>query len=126
MRQRTEGLLEDRHKEQSERWAELEGELSQREAALETHHAETMSRAEAALAAAERAHAEARRVAPHHEEEAAGRAAEILAEARTREERIARETERVLRAHGEEWDQVRAHMDHIRNSLAALTGRPAQ
>jgi hypothetical protein len=28
----------------------------------------------------------------------------------------------VLREHGERWDDVRSHMDHVSNSLAALTG----
>ncbi|MBK3647358.1 cellulose-binding protein, partial [Streptomyces sp. MBT33] len=55
-------------------------------------------------------------------EEARARAAEILAEARLQEERIARETERVLREHGERWDDVQAQMDFVRSSLTALTG----
>jgi len=126
VRQRTEGLLEDRHKEQSERWAELERELAEKETESEAHHTELKASAEAALATAERADAEARRLTPACEEEAVVRAAEILAEARAREDRIVRETERVLRAHGEEWDQVRAHMDHIRDSLSTLTGRPGE
>ncbi|NUR64679.1 MAG: cellulose-binding protein, partial [Streptomyces sp.] len=34
---------------------------------------------------------------------------------------------RVLREHGERWDDVRAHMDLVRNSLTTLTGRaPAE
>ena len=58
-----------------------------------------------------------------YQEAARVRAAEILEEARVREDRIARETERVLREHGETWDDVQAHMDHMRDSLMTLTGR---
>ncbi|MEU1024647.1 hypothetical protein ABZ366_21625, partial [Streptomyces sp. NPDC005904] len=71
--------------------------------------------------------AETEEAARHGEEDAQARGAEIVAQARLREERIIRETERVLREHGERWDEVRAHMDHVRSSLAALTGRaPAE
>jgi hypothetical protein len=49
----------------------------------------------------------------------------VVAQARVRAERIARDTERVLREHGETWDDVQAHMDHVRSSLTALTGRAA-
>ena len=49
-----------------------------------------------------------------------------LAEARMREDRVARETERVLREHGEAWDDVQVQMDHVRSSLTALTGRAAE
>jgi len=41
----------------------------------------------------------------------------------TLEERTERETERVLREHGARGEDVQAHMDHVRNSLTALTGR---
>ncbi|WP_435847023.1 hypothetical protein [Streptomyces eurythermus] len=40
-----------------------------------------------------------------------------------REERIAQETERVLREHGDTWDAVQAHMDCARENLMTLTGR---
>ncbi|MFD8741155.1 cellulose-binding protein, partial [Streptomyces sp. NPDC059618] len=76
-----------------------------------------------ALSEAERALAEAGESARLLQEEAHARAAELLAEARAREERTARETERLLREHGERRDDVQAHMDHVRNSLSALTGR---
>jgi hypothetical protein len=36
-----------------------------------------------------------------------------------------RDTERVLREHGERWDDVQAQMDNVRNSLMALTGQVA-
>jgi hypothetical protein len=47
----------------------------------------------------------------------------LLAEAHARAEGIARETERVLRDHAERREEVQTHMDHVRASLSALTGR---
>ncbi|MEU2880391.1 hypothetical protein G3I64_13115, partial [Streptomyces sp. SID8499] len=58
-------------------------------------------------------------------EQARARAAEVLAEARRQAERTARETERVLRAHGEMWDDMRAQMDTVQDSITTLTGRAA-
>nr|MCF0102862.1 hypothetical protein [Streptomyces sp. MH191] len=56
------------------------------------------------------------------EAEARTRAEELVAGARAREESIARDTERVLREHGERWDDVRARIDQVRASLLALRG----
>ncbi|MGW0533550.1 cellulose-binding protein [Streptomyces sp. NPDC003032] len=127
MRLRCEGLLAEREKEQAERWEAAEREISEREAASDARDAERIAAAEVRLAEAERAYAEVEEGARHGLEDAAARGAEIVAEARLREERCVRETERVLREHGESWDEVRAHMDHVRSSLAALTGRaPAE
>lgn len=95
----------------------------ERAAALDAHHVERGARAEAALAEAERAFAEAEEFARHGQEDATARAAEVLAEARVREERIGRETDRVLREYGERWDDVRAQMEQVRTSLMTLTGR---
>ena len=125
MRQRTEGLLGDQEKEHAERWEEVERAAAEREAALDAHHAELTARAEAALSEAQRAVVEAEESARQGQEDAQARAGELLAEARVRADRIARDTERVLREHGERWDDVRAHMDHVRASLSALTGRAA-
>ncbi|NEC65517.1 cellulose-binding protein, partial [Streptomyces sp. SID9727] len=74
-------------------------------------------------AAARRARAEAEEAARHGQEDAEARAAELIARARVREERVVRETERVLRVHEEGREEVQAHMAHVRSSLAALTGR---
>ena len=49
----------------------------------------------------------------------------MIAEAAGREERIARETERMLREHEESREEMQAHMAHVRNSLTTLTGRAA-
>ncbi|MGW3815162.1 cellulose-binding protein [Streptomyces sp. NPDC005046] len=123
VRGRTEALLTGQDKEHTARWVEAERVAAEHEAAFDARHAERVARAEESVAAAERALAEAEESDRHRQEDAAARAAELLAEARVREERIVRETERVLREHGERWDDVRAHMDHVRSSLTSLTGR---
>ncbi|WP_229919830.1 cellulose-binding protein [Streptomyces minutiscleroticus] len=124
-RRRGEELLAVQEKEQAGREELLAREVADREAALDARYEQLRTAAEADLAAEERALAEAGEWARHHQEEAEARAAAVLAEARLHEERTVRETERVLREHGERWDTVRAHMDHVRESLAALTGRVA-
>ncbi|WP_369235704.1 cellulose-binding protein [Streptomyces sp. R21] len=127
VRRRTEGLLVDQEKEHTERWEEAERAAAEREAGLDARQVELVARAEAGLDEARRALAEAEESARHRQEDAEARAAELLAEARVCEERIHRETERVLREHGEAWDDVRAHMDHVQTSLTTLTGRaPAE
>ncbi|MEU2716161.1 cellulose-binding protein [Streptomyces sp. NPDC007205] len=125
VRQRTTGLTAQLSREQAERWAEAEREEAERIAALDARYAERVSRAEAALADAERVLGEAEEFAHRSQQEACARAADIIADARLHEERIARETERVLREHGDAWDDVHAHMDEARSNLISLTGRTA-
>ncbi|MEV3859694.1 cellulose-binding protein [Streptomyces sp. NPDC050095] len=127
MRQRCEGVLADQAKEHAERAEAFERETAEREAAVDAWEAAGVTAAEERLSEAKRAFAEAREAARHGQEDAEATAAELLAQARAKEERVSRDTERVLREHGEAWDEVRAHMDHVRSSLAALTGRaPAE
>ncbi|MFF3613472.1 cellulose-binding protein [Streptomyces sp. NPDC002580] len=127
VRGRTEALLTVQEQEHAARRAEAERAVAEREAAFDADHAERLARAEASLAEAGRALAAVEESDRHGQEDAAARAAELLAKARADEERIVRETERVLREHGERWDDVRAHMDHVRSSLMSLTGRaPAE
>ncbi|MFJ4621402.1 cellulose-binding protein [Streptomyces sp. NPDC088812] len=123
VRQRTAGLLVEPKMAHAERMEAVEREEAERAAAFDAQHARSVARAEEALAEAEREFAEAEEASRRRQEEARARAAEILAEARVRKDRIARETERVLREHGERWDHVQAHMDSVRNNLSALTGR---
>ncbi|MDX3309854.1 cellulose-binding protein [Streptomyces sp. NPDC054884] len=123
VRQRTAAMLAEQHKEHAERWAAVEQEAAERAAALDARHAGAVARAEAALSEAKQAFAEAEECARRGQEDAHARAAAILVEARAREERTERETERVLREHGARGEDVQAHMDHVRNSLTALTGR---
>jgi len=125
VRQRTAGMLGEQAKEHEERWVLAEREVEERAAALDAQYAERAARAEVALSEAQQAFAEAELSDRRRQEEAAERAAEVVAEARVRAERVARDTERVLREHGETWDDVQAHMDHVRSSLTALTGRAA-
>ncbi|MFE2553943.1 hypothetical protein ACFXGI_36300 [Streptomyces sp. NPDC059355] len=127
MRRRSDALLADREQEHVERWDAAERELAAREADLEARQAELERYAEVRLAEARRGYAEVEESARHGQEDAEARAAELLAEARVQEERTGRETERILREHGEAQDEMRAHMNHVRSSLAALTGRaPAE
>ncbi|CAM5674877.1 hypothetical protein SVIOM74S_00202 [Streptomyces violarus] len=78
-------------KERAERWAELDEEYAARAAALDTHHAEAVTRAEGALTEAEQAFADADDSARDQQEEAAARAAELLAEARGHAESVEQE-----------------------------------
>ncbi len=124
-RDRTASVLAHQEQEHTERRKAAEAELAAAEAALESRHAELTERAEALLAEAGRKLAAAQEAARHGQEDAEARAAELLAEARVREERVVRETERILRVHEEGREEVQAHMAHVRSSLAALTGRVA-
>ncbi|MFJ4714973.1 cellulose-binding protein [Streptomyces sp. NPDC088785] len=127
MRRRCESALADQAKEQAGRIEELEREDAGRVAAAEARETAAVAEAEARLSDAKRALAEAEEAARHRQEDADAAAAELVAQARAREERIGRETEGVLREHGEAREELRAHMDHVRSSLAALTGRaPAE
>ncbi|MEU6767225.1 cellulose-binding protein [Streptomyces sp. NPDC046853] len=125
MRERSAALIEEQEKEQAERWEAAEREIAAREAEAQEREASLVAAAEERLSEAKRALAEAEESARHGQEDAEARGAELIAAAGAREEGIARDTERMLREHGEEWDEVRAHMEHVRSSLAALTGRAA-
>ncbi|WP_424213390.1 cellulose-binding protein [Streptomyces sp. BI20] len=124
---RADALLADREAEQVERWDTAERDIAARGAELEGRHTELEAYSDARLTEARRAFAQAEEEARHGQEDAEARAAEMLSQARVQEERIGRETERLLREHGAQQDEMRAHMSHVRASLAALTGRaPAE
>ncbi|MBL1082106.1 cellulose-binding protein [Streptomyces actinomycinicus] len=125
LRQRATGMLVEQAREHAARWEQAECEEAERTAELDARLAERLRRAEAELAEAERALEEAQGCEGYYQEEARVRADDIIAHARLREEEIARETEQVLREHGETWDDVSAHMDSVRDSLISLTGRAA-
>ncbi|MET7713647.1 cellulose-binding protein [Streptomyces sp. NPDC005407] len=125
MRLRTESALADLETEQAGRWEAVERELADCSAQLDARHAELTADAEAGLSEAKCILAESEEYTRHGQEDAEARAAELLAEARACAERIARETERLLREHEESREEMEAHMAHISNSLAALTGRAA-
>ncbi|MEV7950061.1 cellulose-binding protein [Streptomyces rubiginosohelvolus] len=122
-RDRTASVLAHQEQEHAERLKAAEAEMAAEEAALEARHTELTERAEALLTEAGRHLAATQEAARHGQEDAEARAAELLAEARFREERVVRETERILREHEEGREEVQAHMAHVRSSLAALTGR---
>ncbi|WP_328970087.1 cellulose-binding protein [Streptomyces sp. NBC_00239] len=125
MGHRTDALLAEQEQEHVERWDGAEREYAARAAGLDARHAEMETSAQSRLAAAKRAYALAEEAARHGQEDAEARGAELIAQARVEEERIVRETDRVLREHAEEQEEMRAHMNHVRSSLAALTGRAA-
>lgn len=122
-RRRTAGVLAHQEQEHAERGKAADGEIARAEAATAEREAELTARGEALLAAARRELAETEEAARHGQEDAEARAAELLSGARMAEERVVRETERILREHEEGREEVQAHMAHVRNSLAALTGR---
>ncbi|AVZ73469.1 cellulose-binding protein [Streptomyces lunaelactis] len=125
MRRRAEVMLAGLEDGQAERWDAVEREIAYQEAELDTRLAELGVSAEGALSDAKRTFAAAEEHARHGQEDAEARAAELIAEARVREERIERDTEQVLREHDEARDEMDAHMAHIRSSLTTLTGRAA-
>ncbi|MDJ0341334.1 cellulose-binding protein [Streptomyces sp. H10-C2] len=116
--------LTELDKEQRERLDAFEHEMAEREAGVDSRIGELTGYAERRLEDARTARAEAEEYARHGQEDADARAAALLAEARMREERIRRESERQLREHEERSEEIRAHLAHVRTSLAALTGRP--
>ncbi|WP_189278209.1 cellulose-binding protein [Streptomyces atratus] len=122
-RRRTASVLAHQEQEHSERWKTAEREVAEAEAAQAAHHDELTEQAEVRLAEARRALARTEEAARHGQEDAEAQGAELIAAARVREERVVRETERILREHEEGREEVQAHMAHVRNSLAALTGR---
>ncbi|GHD95721.1 cellulose-binding protein [Streptomyces naganishii] len=124
VRQRTSGMLTEQAREHAERLAGAERAQAEWEEAAEADLQARIAAAETALTEAARALADAEAFARRAPDLGRARAAEVLADARLRAERISQETERVLREHGEMWDDVREQMDTVQSSITALTGRP--
>ncbi|GHJ30924.1 hypothetical protein TPA0910_53570 [Streptomyces hygroscopicus subsp. sporocinereus] len=124
MRQRAAGILAEQEREHTERWEAAGRELVERDNAMTARLAQLEEYAQATLDDAKREYGMAEQAARLRQEDAQAQAAEIIAQARAREERLARETERTLREHVERREELRAHLEHVRGSLAALTGRP--
>ncbi|MFT2020364.1 DivIVA domain-containing protein, partial [Streptomyces sp. 796.1] len=122
-RERAEALRTEQERSHAERWEALGVEIAEREAALEARIAELEALGERTVAESQRAYAEVEEAARHGQEDAEAQGDELIARARAQTERIERETEKVLYAHAEEREDVTAHMEHVRDSLAALTGR---
>ncbi|KOU00528.1 cellulose-binding protein [Streptomyces sp. NRRL F-5755] len=123
MERRTAQMLREQEEEQTEQWDALGRDLAAQEADLEQRVAELEELGRAKVAEAERFRAETEEAARHRDEDAEARAADLLAQARIEVERIERATERILREHAERREKVREHMTHVRNTLAALTGK---
>ncbi|MFG3101591.1 cellulose-binding protein [Streptomyces sp. NPDC048182] len=121
-RRRTALLLADQGRDHAERLAEAECGAAGRGRDLDAQHAERLARAEAEVVVAHQSLADAESADRGLQDEAGARAGEILAAARARADAIARDTERVLHAHGEHWDAVQAETDVVRATLDALTG----
>lgn len=122
-RRRTTDLLADQEKDHTERTEAVEQDIAARAAAQQAEHADLTGRADGTLADARRAFADTEEAARHSDEDARARAEEIVAQARMTAERVSRETDRILRDHTERREEMRARMDHVRTSLASLTGR---
>ncbi|MFE7118637.1 cellulose-binding protein [Streptomyces sp. NPDC057654] len=123
MRQRTAETLAEQEKDHSERWDAAGRELAGHEADTDAHIMDLEEYGRRVLAESQRAYAEVEESIRHGQEDAEAQAESLVSQARSRAERVERETERVLREHEEERDELRAHMVHVRSSLAALTGK---
>ncbi|MDX3387745.1 cellulose-binding protein [Streptomyces niveiscabiei] len=126
VRRRTESLRTRQDQTRDQRREAIEREALARARTLDAHYATLIARAESALCEARATHTEAEKSATRLQSRAHTHATALLTEAHHQADRIARETERVLREHGERWDDVRAHMDYVRTSLSALTGRAVE
>ena len=123
MTRRCHGLLNDQEKEHTAAGDALDRELGEKETAVEARLAGLDDHGRNLLADAKRVYAETEEAARHRQEDAEAQAAALLAEARATADRVERETDRVLREHEEQAEELRAHMTHVRSSLATLTGR---
>lgn len=126
VRRRTEELKAGRGEGWEARERQLERELAEGEREFESRQAALLSAAEQRLTEATQSFSAAQHSARRLQTEARTHATELLDTAHHQADRIARETEAVLREHGERWDDVRAHMDYVRSSLSALTGRAVE
>ncbi|MFG2830779.1 cellulose-binding protein [Streptomyces sp. NPDC048434] len=120
---RTVQLLRDQEKRQAEEWDAAGRELVALEAETDRCVAEMDARGKAVRVDARQLYAEAEEAARHRQQDGEDRAAGLLSQARAEVERIERSTERILREHDAEREEVRVHMTHVRNSLAVLTGK---
>ncbi|MER8072007.1 cellulose-binding protein [Streptomyces sp. NPDC094034] len=123
VRRRTQGVIDEQERKQDDELAAAEREFAEREAASRVQHDELTAYAQLQLMAAQRAFSEAGEQARHGQEDAGARAEELLARARADAEGVARDTERLMREHSAACEEMRAHMAHVRTTLAALTGR---
>lgn len=119
-------LLERQEKDHQEQRDAVTSELTRREAENTAAVATLEERGETVIAAAKRAYAEAEQASRRGLDDAQAQAGELVAEAKVRADRVARETDRVVRAHEANAAELRAHLTHVRATLAALTGRDVE
>ncbi|WP_419995594.1 hypothetical protein [Streptomyces boninensis] len=123
MRRRTAGMLDDSGQEWKAAEAELALEMRERAEQMDAELADRAAYAKRMLAESQAAHAAAEEDTRGVADEAAARCEQILAEARVRAERIEHEAERGRRDADRRREELQAHMEHIRSSLTAITGR---
>jgi hypothetical protein len=122
-RRRCAALTAEQRRRQAVAGRALQAALAAQEAETEARVGELTGRADTTLERARRELAEAEAEAKAREDAAQARRAELLADARVRRQRVERDSEREARDLQERADLVRAHLAHIRTTLAALTGR---
>lgn len=120
---RTDRMRQDQEKQQAEAWDTAGRRIAELEAEMARLVAELDARGQTIVDDHRRLQAETEEAVRHQQEAAEDRGAGLLAQAKVEVERIERATERILREHEEERQEVRTHMTHVRNSLAALTGK---
>lgn len=122
-RERCARLLATQEEERAERLRGVEEAEAAALRAAEEELSRRVAAAESALSAAKRALAEDEESARHGQEDAEARATALLARAGAHAERVARVTDQLLRGHEDAREEMRAHLQHVRGSLASLTGR---
>jgi DivIVA domain-containing protein len=123
MRQDVERGLAETAQEQQERLDALAHEVAEQEAGVDGRLGGLLADAERRLDEAHKERAAAEEALRLQQEAAQERAAQLLAAARAREEALRQDSERALREHEQHRDEIRAHLSHVRSTLAALTGR---
>lgn len=114
-------MLVEQGRKQAARSRAAELEIAEAEAETRARIEELGAQGEAALAEAQRAYGEAQEAAWRVLVGAEERCEELLARARAWEERITRETERLLEEHRVRREELRSALTHVRDHLSALT-----
>lgn len=123
MRRRTAAMLQDLEDDHAERWDADGRELAGQSAEMDQYVADLEERGETVLAEVKRFYVEMEEAARHAQEDAEARAAALISQAELEARRIEHATARTVREHDERREELRSHMAHVRQSLAALTGQ---
>ncbi|OEV05338.1 hypothetical protein [Streptomyces oceani] len=125
MGRRCSELRADQERDHKQRTDTLDQQLADQEADNNARVAELDEQARRVLVDAQRVHTDAEEAARSVREEAESRASGILSEARARQQRIERDSDRLREKQREKAEKMREHMEHVRNSLATLVGKGA-